>query len=190
LLLPLEHHRTGDDVLLTNVLAFDVQVYDPGAPVFVSNGVAVEPRDPGYSALLAGTPAAFGAYADLGYAYMPPGAAPLAAFNGNPAGKSQLAAPPFVYDTWSLHYESDGVDQFGYQVDDDGDVLVDEPDETDLGANGLDDNGNGVADDLDERDTLPPYAAQLRGIRITLRVYEPDSQQVRESVIVQDFLPD
>ena len=32
---------------MTNVLSFDVQVYDPGAPVFIPAGgtVAVEPRD-------------------------------------------------------------------------------------------------------------------------------------------------
>jgi hypothetical protein len=30
----------------------------------------------------------------------------------------------------------------------------------------------------------------LRGIRVTIRVYEPASQQVREVVVVQDFLPE
>jgi len=47
-----------------------------------------------------------------------------------------------------------------------------------------------VVDDLGEYDTLPPYPAQLRGVRITVRVYEPSSQQVRQITVTQDFLPD
>jgi len=45
-------------------------------------------------------------------------------------------------------------------------------------------------DDIAERDTLPPYSAPLRGVRITIRVYEPSSLQVRQVTIVQDFLPE
>jgi hypothetical protein len=47
-----------------------------------------------------------------------------------------LARP--TYDTWSLHYEFDGIDQ-------NGNGLVDE------GTNGQDDNGDGVADEADAR---------------------------------------
>jgi hypothetical protein len=79
-----------------------------------------------------------------------------------------------IYDSWSVHYENDGIDQ-------DSSGLAD------AGTNGLDDNGNGLIDDLAEWDTLPPYAVPLRGVEITLRVYEPSSQQVREVVIVQNF---
>src|SRR5262249_29888142 len=70
-LMPLSGNRQGDDVLLTNVLSFDVQIYDPGAPTFVSNGVAITPNDAGYAALLPGgasAAAGFGAYVDPGYA--------------------------------------------------------------------------------------------------------------------------
>lgn len=174
-LAPFDHERIGDDVLLNNVLAFDVQVWDPGAPIQIDAAaptVALEPRDPGWSS--GATPIASGAYVDLGYA---PGIA--TSFSGIPAIKSKLTAPPFVYDTWSLHYENDGVDQ-----NSDG--------FPDAGTNGLDDGspGNGIVDDIDEYDTLPPYSAPLRGIRVTIRVYEPDSQQVREAVVVQHFLPE
>ncbi|MEX0677319.1 MAG: type II secretion system protein [Pirellulales bacterium] len=179
---PAVDFRVGDDVLLNNVLAFDVQVWDPGAPVFVSNGVAVEPRDPGWAGLTGGTPAGFGAYVDMGYS----GAivtAPNMVFNLiNPNSKSGFTSGPTaprVYDTWSLHYENDGVDQ-----DNDMPTLTDE------GTNGLDDDSDGVVDELDELETLPPYSAPLRGIRVTIRVYEPSSQQVREAVVIQDFLPE
>lgn len=180
-LLPLGANRAGEDVLLTNVLAFDVQVFDPGAPVFITGGVSVEPRDPAYAGQFGvSAPVAFGAYADLGYrtGYVPAAGAPPALFNLAPAARSGIIARPFTYDTWSLHYENDGFPQPSTNVT------------FDLGTNGLDDNGDGVVDDLAEFDTLPPYSAQLRGVRITVRVYEPSSQQVREIVVMQDFLPD
>jgi hypothetical protein len=98
-----------------------------------------------------------------------------------------------VYDTWSLHYENDGIQE--------NKIPPIYP--ADAGTNGLDDNGDGVIDDLLEYDTLPPYPSKmpdpslmpyptypLRGVRITVRVYEPSSQQIREIVVTQDFPPD
>ena len=40
--------REGEDLMLTNVLAFDVRVFDPAAPIHAVNGIAVAPGDPGY----------------------------------------------------------------------------------------------------------------------------------------------
>jgi hypothetical protein len=175
--------RLGDDILMTNVLAFDVQVYDPGAPVFVSGGVSLEPRDQGYS--ISPNPPAFGAYVDLGYAptYTATGTNPAPLFNrinpnGTMCGLPTTGNVSRIYDTWSLHYENDG-------------VLQKSTVGADAMTNGLDDGGAaGVVDDLGEADTLPPYSAPLRAIRITIRVYEPSSQQVRQVTVVQDFLPE
>ncbi len=36
---------------------------------------------------------------------------------------------------------------------------------------------------------MPPYPLPLRGIRVTLRVYEPSSRQVREVTVVESFVP-
>ena len=66
--------RLGDDVLMTNVLAFDVQVFDPNAPVQVGT-VAVGPPDYGYAPATAGT--TFGAFVDLGYPYSGSSGKPL-----------------------------------------------------------------------------------------------------------------
>lgn len=177
--------RTGDDVILTNVLAFDVQVFDPGAPVFVTSGAAIEPRDTGYSIDAAG-PVSAGAYADLGYGfgktYNPPSGSPVPSFNLGPNAKSGYTTTrPFVYDTWSMHYEADGVLQGST-------IPTPATAEKDLGLNGLDDDGVNGVDDPGEMDTLPPYSAALRGLRITIRVYEPGSQQIRQVTVVQDFL--
>ncbi len=95
---PLWGTRRGEDVMMTDALAFDVRVYDPGAPMFgvrddltdpASNvGVIVEPSDPGWTAAYTDDPdnrngavsaigrggAKFplvgqGAYVDMGYQY-------------------------------------------------------------------------------------------------------------------------
>ena len=189
-------------VMLTDALAFDVRVYDPGAPVFTPTnleGVALRPCDRGWAASASDTPAALGAYVDLGW-YWDPRTNSARTENWNPedvlplplfhaplqmrivsGGSSATMLPgyPAVYDTWSWHYENDGIDQ-------DGDQLIDE------GANGLDDlvnnqYANGV-DDPAERETAPPYDVPLRGIKVKLRVYERDTRQVRETSVTHSFI--
>jgi hypothetical protein len=66
-------------------------------------------------------------------------------------------------------------------------------------TNGFDDPGNdatgsvtaanGIVDDDTEKLTSPPYPHPLRGIQVKIRVFEPDSRQIREVTVVQDFLP-
>ncbi len=179
-LTPFIGERLGDDVLLTNVLSFDVQVYDPNAPVLVTGAAALTPSDPGF--LSVGTLVA-GAYVDLGTDYAD-GQFNLDSHNTvSTSGVLQPVTPlvpsgqAHTYDTWSLHYENNG-------VDDDNFAGIDQ------GTNGLDDNNNGIVDDIGEFETRPPYSAPLRGIRVTIRVYEPSSQQIRQVTIVNDFLPD
>lgn len=198
--------RVADDVILTNVIGFDVKAWDPQAPVFGRADAAVLPGDPGYDAALsafvsgaagATPPISYGAYVDLNYAN---GVVSPPVFLGtpfshpgrlrDPAGNNRL---PLVYDTWSFHYEHDGIDQFG-----DGNF--------DLGTNGFDDDGDGVVDDgpnvdldgdgvftgpaeLGEMETTPPYPVPLRGIQVKIRTFEPDSRQVREVTVIVDFLP-
>ncbi len=221
--------RTGDDVLMTNVLAFDVQAYDPGVPIYSSSNIALLPSDTGY---YNGTnTGAVGGYVDLGYtlsspptpapAFMKPAAqmsiVPSAAtamvlaptipsvywnslntstnlLNPTPSASiSNAGTPPstFTYDTWSLHYEADGINQGAHAS-------------ADWATNGLDDDGNGIVDDGLELDTQAPFPVQavgnptpparlpgqLRGIRVTVRAYDPSSQQVRQVEVIQDFLPE
>ena len=201
--------RFGDDAILTNVIAFDVRVYDPGAPVQIpgNTSTTVAPGDPGYS-LPTGTPPAppsgtfinapfvmTGAYVDLGYGidpgdgqvrppHLPPYAsgfeAPLFFGAGDP--KSQLVgtlSTPRTFCTWSTHYESDALDQ---------DNLLG----PDQGTNGIDDlvGGlfpNGLIDDLSEAETQPPYPLLLPGLEVRIRCYEPVSRQVRQITIRHAF---
>jgi hypothetical protein len=179
---PLSPDRQGEDVVLTNVLSFDVQVFDPNVEMRSTGSAIVEPTDAGYkNAPVNNTNPARGAYIDLGDTL--PGAifgamAPTSAA----ALKSRLApTAPFLYstyDTWSFHYEHDGVPQnpaFG----------------PDKGTNGLDESGTAPGvDDMSERETSPPYPYPLRGLRVKIRVYEPGTRQVREITVVQSFVPE
>jgi len=190
--------RVGEDVVLMNVIGFDVRVFDPGAPVDVPAGgdSAVVPGDGGF----AGTQvAANGAYVDLGWNRGPYGVVatsgqrPRFASVGEPLSGLRNPSGPFVWDTWSTHYESNG-------FDDDQDGTTDE------GADGLDNDSDGKVDespyDVDgdglftspgddpgELETLPPYRFPLRGIEIRLRCYEPSSRQVRQVTIRHSFVP-
>ncbi|MCX7391982.1 MAG: prepilin-type N-terminal cleavage/methylation domain-containing protein [Planctomycetia bacterium] len=56
--------REGEDVVLTNVIAFDVRVFDPEAPIR-SSGFAVTPDDPSFSS--GALTNATGAYVDLNW---------------------------------------------------------------------------------------------------------------------------
>jgi len=133
--------RTSEDVILTNVIGFDVKVYDPDVADYVDLGTGG------------------------------------GRFGQAPETRSGLtgSANGLVYCTWSDHYERDGNPQLGIGVD--------------AATNGFDDNGTGGVDDITERDTMPPYPYPLRGIQVKIRVFEPDSQQVREMTVVQEFLP-
>ncbi|HPU05662.1 MAG TPA: prepilin-type N-terminal cleavage/methylation domain-containing protein [Thermogutta sp.] len=165
-------YRESEDLVLTNVVAFDVKIWDPTAPIgAVQTGGVVRPGDLGFS--LASTAVGRGAYVDLAYA---PTTNP-SVFSGVPLAKTRLASAGLaVYDTWSSHYEKDGIDQDGV-----GGV--------DTGTDGFDNDNDGLVDEFDEWEAPPPYPAPCRGIQITIRVFEPDSRQLRQVTIMQDFLP-
>jgi hypothetical protein len=164
--------RAGDDVVLTNVIAFDVRVFDPAAAI-------------------GGNPA--GAYVDLNWGNASTPATTAATFppvgttafqgkgvNCSSGGNAALALP--TYDTWSTHYEFDGVNQ--------GDSpTLTSPPQTDEGSNGRDDNNDGIVDDSGEQETSPPYPVALRGIEVRIRVYEPSSRQVRQVTVRHTFVP-
>lgn len=188
------------DVVATDVMAFDLRVFDRLALSLrptPTAAYAVTPVDPGFAALAAATlptisttagTALFslGAYVDLGYnvnagGFYVPGL--TSQFSGLPAFKSQIAVvggnisprAPRVYDTWSTRYESDGWDQDRNGLPDQGtNGLMVEP--TDY-----------VVDDQTEQETQPPYTEPLSGIEVLLRLREASSQQVRQASVIADF---
>ena len=53
----------------------------------------------------------------------------------------------------------------------------------------LDDDSEDGVDDPKERETSPPYPVPLRGLQVKIRVYEPDSQTVRQATVTSSFIP-
>jgi hypothetical protein len=179
--------RDVEDVILTNVVAFDVRVFDPQAKAQLTSSPSLLPGDPGYNATTAASgTGATGAYVDLGWG----GGSPTV-IGGTfpPAGQTALQSrgmrvssgaggatfPAATYDTWSLHYETNG-------IDDDSRLGVDQ------GTNGADDDGDNIPDDAPEWETSPPYPVPLRGIEVRLRCYEPTSRQIRQITIRHTFI--
>jgi hypothetical protein len=229
---PLWGTRRGEDVMMTDALAFDLQVFDPGAPLYGVREIPgdptseiatiLEPSDAGwqraYLPALGSASTGFefsgqGAYVDMGYSFgggsptVPAGTAWSWPWFADARGLSDvfgnLMAPGYtVYDTWSYHYENNGRDDDGDEIENgiwqrnDGDAagspLVDE------GINGLDDighysDGNAVRlgiDDVGERETAPPYDKPLRGMQAMVRVYERDSRAIRQVRVNQHFMPE
>ena len=186
--------RWGEDIMISHVLSFDVKVFDPRAPIRLydpdANDVGDEetlvPGDPAYAI---GLPVVgHGAFVDLFYGRIRGmGNGITSFFSGPPHPKSKLhlVTPYATYDTWSLQYESDGLNQDLDAVTDEGTNGLDNPDPN-LAAN----LQNPAVDDVTERETSPPYPFPLRGIQITLRIIDPDSRQSRQITVVNDFTPE
>lgn len=179
------HPRYGEDVVLTNVIAFDVRVLD-SAPVQTVGSYLIFPGDVAYDPAKAG--GSFTAPVDL--AWGDPGGNPIAIGSAFPPGGTMPFRTagmtvrngagnllgPATYCTWSTHYEYNG-------IDDDGLNGVDQ------GTNGQDDNLNELIDETGEAETSPPYPVPLRGMEIRMRCYEPSSRQVRQVTIRHTFAP-
>ncbi|MBP86560.1 MAG: hypothetical protein CMJ64_07585 [Planctomycetaceae bacterium] len=103
------------------------------------------------------------------------------------------------YDTWTFHYERDGLNQDRDAFVNSAGTLVPLIDE---GTDGFDltswvnSTGNtqtanpsrGV-DDVGERETAPPYPVPLRGLQVKIRLFDPATRQIRQITVVSDFTP-
>lgn len=183
-----------EDIVLSDVAAFDLKVYSPNSLVNNEANLIITPSDPGFDPSNVATRQRTGAYVDLGHNG-------TGWFSGNANVNSQcfyevnylfdfldLNSNGFadnnehvenVFDTWTPYYESDGINQ-----DRADDNIVDQ------GTDGLDnDNDNGV-DDTGERETLPPYPNPVRGLEVTIRLVEKGTKQIHQTTIVHSFVPE
>ncbi|REK25497.1 MAG: prepilin-type N-terminal cleavage/methylation domain-containing protein [Planctomycetota bacterium] len=154
--------RLSTEVVLDNVVGFDVRVWDPGAPLYGltigSESVVVDPGDAAFqNSSITSAPVGFGAFVDIGYGYT--------ASVGDPPAPFGVTGDR--YDTWSR--------------DVDGDPANIEA------VDGLDNDGSGGVDDPGERPTRPPYMAPLRALEVTIRVYDPESRAVKQMTIRKAF---
>lgn len=193
-------HREGEDVVLNNVIAFDVRVFDPYAPGHSNGGLIVFPGDPAFPVSPTAPIAMRGAYVDLGW--------------GVPA-PTGFSAPPdtpfFVGDTSANAFPGAGFSPFqGFGLRASGapantpfyslgswptawpppSLVYDtwNPDPG-TGRNGLDDGGIvGIPDDRAEFQQSTAYPVPLRGIEVRIRCYEPTTKQIRQITIRHSFI--
>jgi hypothetical protein len=209
--------REGEDVVLTNVIAFDVRVFDPDARPKLngttSGTTVVYPNEQTYSTLSTTgsvSAAAFkGCFLDLGgnvrTSLVPNVLVPdvvstgtftaFTALSGSAAAKSGLVA---TYDTWNTAYETNGLNEDNDTEDLNGNGSLDAGEDRnangildapliDEGVNGLDDDGDGIPDDPDETETAPPYSRPLQAIEIRIRCYDPTSREIRQTTVRHTF---
>jgi hypothetical protein len=150
--------RLADDVVLNNVIGFDVKAWDYQAQQYVCLGE---------QGTMSFTSASNGTQPDA------------RATKASPYPQA-LQAP--TYDTWSQSYENEGI-----QFDTGGNHKQDS--NAGRSTNGFDNDSDGVVNDMSEWITAPPYLVPLRGIQVKIRCFEPNSRQVREVTVEQDFLP-
>ena len=186
---------SGNETLMTDVAAFDVQIYSPDSLVALvdvdNNGVdetALNRSDIGFSDF-EGTATNNGGFIDLASAGGPfDRAAPdFSTQPVRPTNEPRTNSGVPLWDaptlcTWSPHYESDGLDQNNDGVFDSATDGLDND-----GINGVDDAGFGGGGG--ERETSPPYLYPARGLKVTFRIIEKKSKQVRQATVVQNFLP-
>ena len=164
----------GNDIVLTDVASFDLQVYSPDVTLSLDTDTPVAPADPGFPA--AATQISAGDFVDLVWN------APVdfrgSRFNfAQQAWRNGFPAAEAFYDTWTPVYESDGFEQ-------DNDSLIDE------GTNGLDNGGPLAPDDDSERETRPPYPYPVRGVKVSIRLIEKTTNQVYQSSVVHSYVPE
>ena len=177
--------RLGEDIVLTNVIAFDVRVVDRNAEVrraITNTGAdAVIPGDAGWEKLEETDTVEYGAFVDLNWGQQtnPLPFTSQLLMDGNDFrglgvairnGVSTNLLQRATYDTWSTHYEGNG-------LDDDGRYGADQ------GINQMDDNNNGFVDEPEEGETRPPYPTRLWAIEVRMRCYEPASRQIRQVTV-------
>jgi type II secretory pathway pseudopilin PulG len=102
------------------------------------------------------------------------------------------------YDSWSSLYEHDGILQ-AEPAARRGTVEIPVPANSpalrdgwrtmvDAASDGLDNNLNGQIDEVAERETLPPFASKLRGIKVSIRMEDPASRIIRQMSVGKEFI--
>jgi len=160
--LPFSGARQNEDVIATNVLAFDVRLEDPRAQErqVIGETVRMQPSDEKYFLTNNNLATTTAVYGDLGFnAFATLQTSAPGDFGGFGRSNHRLAATATsarTYDTWTSFYAT----------------------------NNQDDDGINDADGDAER---APYPDQLPGIKVVIRLYDLDTKTVKQATITQSF---
>ena len=199
----------GEDVVMDQMIGFDVRVYDPFIKIVadITDSEPLTPGDPGYETLAHTAAIGRGAYVDLGFTsrfnytsnpnLTPAQGARLGSLLSSQADtKAQFnTTATFVsplYPAGSGYYTFGNCSVFDtwtieYErdgIDSDRDGVVDE------GNDGIDNNASGGIDDISEVETMPPYPISLRGFQVIVRAFQNGQQQTQQFTITHDFTPE
>lgn len=183
---------TGEDIMLTNVCGFDIRAYSPDAPIKTPNDTQfLGPNDPNWTQPNT-NPAPLsmeGAYVDIGWGGTVNGLdddGPGYDDDGDTAideadevdepdeaeywfarRANPIAGLERTWDSWSPHYF------YGSAA-----------------TNGLDDDGDGIVDDEDESTYTAPFPHPVRGLQLTMRGIEKSTRNIRQVTITSNFVPE
>lgn len=184
-------------VMFSSVAAFDVQAFDPVASVLVVPDASGGIRDIGEPGDIGSQKAQYainnfstisGAYVDLGK--------PINLTGGGTIAAGQLGTTSngytFEYDPTEpspgLFFPPRGGATLLYETYDTGTSQYNRNAPDDPGANGIDDDADGVIDELDEKNAVAPYNLSIRGLKFSMRVFEPTTKQVRQLTVKKSFV--
>ncbi|MCL2624390.1 MAG: hypothetical protein FWD31_12070 [Planctomycetaceae bacterium] len=177
--------RENDDVLLTNVIGFDIKVWCPIRKEFIDLGQFrnYDPRDtntPNFE-LAAANPSKAREFSkdfrSQGFYGATHNAGTVCYGND---GTFYYGILSCVYDTWTDAYEIDATGS----IFDANDAII-EGIGVDPAFDGL--GMTDIMDHVDQWRCPPPYNTPLTGIQITIRVFDPDTNNIREVTIRKNF---
>ncbi len=118
---------------------------------------------------------------------------------------SQVLQP--CYDTWNSRYEGDnivqaaltgrfgvcrvdGTEQYAVLGGSDASSITEawRQANRDAGTDGIDNNASGGVDDASEMETSAPFPTQLRGLKISVRMEDPRTRQVKQMSTAKEFI--
>ena len=196
--------ETSKTVILENVIGFDVQRYDPEAPIYGTTAsneqtIPLLPTDPGWDAEHQAALAAIANDPEKSTVFELPAGPPTVenpenigpigkgAFRDlDPAQADDLNSPlktlstadgtVATYDSWSGTYKAT------YDHDQDSATPeIEIPDSFKVGFDNLPhpDASDGIVDTAEDLIGLPPYDVPLRAVQVEIRVQNPESGKVR-----------
>lgn len=161
----------NQDVILTNVISFNVKAWDPNVCAYVDLGSGVQSGDSNVD-----DPNDLRSY---GYYGVNP--------NARADGKTWLPWLPCVYDAWTEQYQRGLYMYDDYQLNKAKNAGESYDLKADPGATLADVDSEGFISASQLKDYPPPYNTRLNSLQIEIRVFDPRSKHIRNATFDVDL---